>query len=130
MSELCRLTIKVDLGAWLPNKMKKYKLKTRMKMSWPAWTAAKSEWLKAGSPKARGKVGYELIVRRAREADDDNLIAAFKNFRDGIFVNAITPDDSPRYVKFLGIEQEIDSRWFRKEEVEVIVKELTQTGET
>ena len=47
----------------------------------------------------------KLINCRTREMDELNFGGACKGIIDGIFINGLTPDDTPKWVHFLGCEQ-------------------------
>lgn len=84
--------------------------------------AAKVAWLQAGRPRVEVPVDVEVVVRRGRALDDDNAWAALKWVRDVLFKDAITVDDSPRWVRYLPLRYETGKRWVGREEVVFIVR--------
>lgn len=94
-----------------------------------ARATARAAWLAAGSPTMAGKVRVSFVVRRGHSVDLANALGGLKPALDGLFTNAITPDDSPRYLAELGgVQLEIDRRFKGREEVEFVVESLETTG--
>ncbi len=79
-------------------------------------------WMAAGRPRSRESVHVEVIIRRGRFIDQDNALACCKALIDGLFKDAITPDDSPTWVKSYTIRQEVGSQWKQHPEVEFIAR--------
>jgi len=89
--------------------------------------AALSGWTQAGCPAIAGQVRVSLIVRRGRRMDDDAAWEGTKWARDALFVGRVTPDDSPRWVRLGGVEQETGARWRERPET-VFVIEAVEEG--
>jgi hypothetical protein len=85
-------------------------------------------WLDAGRPKAAGKVRVSVVIRRARALDTANAIGALKPLLDGLFVDAITPQDSPKWLEFGGCTQETAKEWKGREEVTFIVEDAREAA--
>lgn len=79
--------------------------------------AARLAWHTAGCPRAPGKVQVGITVRRGRGLDPDNALSGCKPVIDSLFKQAITPDDSRRWVSFRPVEQEIGKRWREAPEI-------------
>jgi hypothetical protein len=124
MSEVCRITVPIDINDTNPNRIAGASFYTRTIRKRNAWTAARMAWIAAGKPVATGRVITHLIVRRGRALDESNIWSAAKHLIDGLFVGAITPDDSPKHVRLGLIEQEISPDWKAKPEVIFIVELL------
>jgi hypothetical protein len=122
--EVCRITLPADPATLSPNAVKKRRFREVLQLRRKAWMDARVCWQLAGRPVADGPVIVHLVVRRAREMDEDNIIAGLKNHRDGLFVGAITPDDKPKYVRLGHIEQQIKPEYKLKPEVVFIVETL------
>jgi hypothetical protein len=86
----------VNLGLLNPNKPMHYMAKHRLRQT--IKNAAHIVWVSKGKPKATGRVRVDLLSMRRKALDEDNMWAAFKPVGDGLFKDAITPDDSPQYV--------------------------------
>ena len=128
MSEVCRLIIPVDANEMNPNKRRRLRdwisAKTRHK------DTARAVWLMAGRPVTASPVTVSVTIRRGRLLDEDNARASLKAVFDGLFKNAITPDDSPQWVKLGTLTQEIAKRWKMKPEIEIVVEETQCTNTT
>src|SRR5258708_40270981 len=109
--EICRITVPCDPATLGPNGIKKKRLREQMTLKKRAWQTARLCWIQAGKPIAKQRVIVHFIVRRAREMDEANIIGGLKYEIDGLFVNAITPDDKPKFMKLGLVEQEIDSKY-------------------
>lgn len=122
MAELCRLIVPVDVNQMNPNRRGKLRdwIRTKTAHKKAAWGV----WVQAGKPKAQTPVIVSVIVRRGKQLDEDNARASLKAVFDGLFKKAITPDDSPAWVKLGTLTQEIDKRWKYAAEVEIVVMEV------
>lgn len=78
-----------------------------------AKAAARSAWVRAGSPKANGVVRYRLHVCRPRVIDEGAVVEGCKAVIDGIFRDGLTVDDSAKYCILDGIEQVTGKDAFR-----------------
>lgn len=87
--------------------------------------AARSAWILAGEPRLDCPVRVSLLVRRGRVMDLGNIVGGCKPLMDGIFTNAVTPDDSPKWVAELGgVKQIAGKEWKGKEEVVFIIEPI------
>ena len=120
MNEICRLIIPVDANDQNPNKRRKLRDWIRAKMAHK--NAAHIVWCEAGKPVSLSPVTVSVTIRRGRLLDEDNARASLKACFDGLFKNAITPDDSPKWVKLGTLTQEIAARWKLKPEIEIVVQ--------
>lgn len=78
---------------------------------------ARLMWLKAGKPQAPGKVAVTVTVKRARALDPDAVLSAAKPVIDGLFNEAITPNDSRKWIACWLVEQEVGKRFRGCEEI-------------
>lgn len=118
------LVIPWDAGILAPNRvshrMQRYRIGALGRR------AAGLVWVAAGRPRAQSRVRVDITIRRARALDDDNLVSATKNLRDGVFNAALTPNDSPRWVTIGTITQDIGPQFKGREEVQFDVEEVSQ----
>jgi hypothetical protein len=82
---------------------------------------AQFAWRNAGAPTMAGPVDVTLVIRRRRRMDPDNVLSSAKPILDGLFNDAITPDDSANWVRYVGVSQETGKEWIGAEEVVVRV---------
>lgn len=122
MSEVCRITVPIDPATMSANKRLNWRKLGALKSR--AWKTARAMWIEAGRPKASGRVIVHLTARRARTLDVDNLISGCKAIFDGLFVNAITEDDSPEFLTIGHIEQDIKPEYRSNPTVVFIVETL------
>jgi hypothetical protein len=122
--EIARITVPIDPNATNPNRIGGANRYVQSRAKRAAWLAARSAWVKAGRPKAFNTVVVHLIVRRLRVMDEQNIWAALKSACDGLFVNAICDDDSPKNLRIGHIEQQTGKRFEKNPEVVFIVEEL------
>src|SRR5688572_9515766 len=118
--ELCRIIIPVDVNEANPNRFRSLRQKMRVKRD--HIDAAKLCWVKAGRPMSEVKVRVSVIIRRARKLDPDNAIASLKHLIDGIFKDAITKDDSDKYIELGIVSQETNAKYKSSPEVEFVVE--------
>ncbi len=76
-------------------------------------------WIAAGRPRAPGAVLVTLLIRRAEWMDLDGALSGCKPVIDGLFRKAITPNDSPVWIRSVTVLQE---RRAGRSEVEVLVE--------
>jgi hypothetical protein len=119
--EICRLIIPVDANEQNPNKRRKLRDWIRAKMAHKH--AAHVVWIAAGKPVSTSPVTVSVTIRRGRLLDEDNARASLKAVFDSLFKKAITPDDSPKWVKLGSLTQEVGSRWKAKPQIEIVVQE-------
>lgn len=119
--ELCRLIIPIDANEMNPNQRRKLRNWIRAKKAHKQ--AAWAVWVKAGKPVANSPVTVSAIIRRGRQMDEDNARASLKACFDSLFKKAITPDDSPKWVKLGALIQETGRKWAYAPEVEIVVME-------
>lgn len=109
---------------WDPNRLsnnRRLHWRRRHEENQLAKLAAWAGWHEAGEPGGLGApVGIRLIVRRGRAIDIDNAITGMKPCLDFLFNKRLTPDDSPKWVRFDGVTFEVGGAWRGKEEVIVI----------
>lgn len=121
MSEVCTLIIPLDANEMNPNRRRKLRDWIRTKTAHK--NAARIVWREAGKPVSASPVVVSVTIRRGRLLDEDNARASLKAVFDGLFKQAITPDDSPQWVKLGTLTQEVGKRWKLKPEIEIVVKE-------
>jgi hypothetical protein len=86
---------------------------------------ARKAWEEAGSPRIDAPVRVGLVVRRGRSMDLANIWGGVKPLLDGLFTNAITPDDSLKWVAELGgVRLEVARDFKGAEEVTFIIERL------
>ena len=119
--QVCKLIIPVDANEMNPNRRGKLRDWIRAKTRHKA--TARYVWIAAGKPVSVSPVTVSVTIRRGRLLDEDNARASLKACFDGLFKNAITPDDSPKWVKLGALTQEVGGRWKLKPEIEIVVTE-------
>lgn len=124
MPELARIVVPWDVARTADNRTRRLHWAERSRLNAAAKEAARAAWRLAGSPVSLGPVRASFVIRRARSMDHANALGGAKPAIDGLFVCAITPDDSPRWLEIGGVRQEQHRRWKGREEVEVIVEEI------
>lgn len=72
-------------------------------------------WLLAERPRATRRITIDAQIYRGASIDDDNAIAGLKCVRDGLCNDALTPDDSARWVRW-GSVQVIAGKQYRGRE--------------
>lgn len=82
----------------------------KLKAYQAAQQTARWAWIAAGSPRAPGAVRVSLTSHRPRKMDPDGLLAACKPLFDGLFKQAVTPDDSARWIELGEVKQVIYTR--------------------
>lgn len=119
--QVCKLILPLDANEMNPNQRRKLRdwIRTKARHNKTAWTI----WFEAGRPVAKSPVTVSVTIRRGRLLDEDNARASLKAVFDGLFKNAITPNDSPQWVKLGTLTQEIAARWKLKPEIEIVVEE-------
>ncbi len=119
--QVCKLILPLDANDMNPNNRRRLRdwisIKTRHKFT------ARVVWLQAGKPVSLSPVIVSVTIRRGRMLDEDNVWASLKAVFDGLFKNAITPDDSPQWVKLGTLTQEVGKQWKLKPEIEIVVEE-------
>lgn len=112
-----RIVVPVDVGNANPNRLRTVRKKIHVRKTHKE--AAQWAWVAAGRPVFTAfPITVNVTIRRGREMDQDNAVASLKGVMDGLFKNAITPDDAQKYVLLGTIRQEISKEWKRKPEVE------------
>jgi hypothetical protein len=74
------------------------------------------------SASAVSGINVNVIIRRGRVIDQDNAQACLKSLIDGLFNNAVTPNDSRKWVLNYTVNQETGRVWQYQPEVEFIVE--------
>lgn len=97
---------------------------TRARLNRLARFAGEWGWAQAGRPRATGPVRVTLVLHRGRSIDQANAWAACKGALDGVFVNALTPDDSPRWLRLGEVIQEPGKEWRGRERAVFVVEEV------
>lgn len=121
MREPIRVTVAVDPHLASPNQRsrtfhKAARIKATMREA-AAWA-----WVGAGKPRARGPVNVTVTVRRGRAIDLDNALASCKPLIDGLFNDAITPDDSIAWIKSYTIKLDVAKKYADQPEVEFLAE--------
>lgn len=117
---VCRITVPIDVRDANPNKKHRHwAIKRRIVETHRE--AGRAAWMQAGAPRAAEFPIYlNATVRRGRLIDSDNITGCLKHVRDGICNDALTPDDSLRYVDNGRIIQHTDKKYRDAPEVEFI----------
>lgn len=92
----------------------------RAKMTKSDRGTARTMWQIAGSPVARRKVLVSVIVRRCNPLDPFNAWDGLKAAMDGLFNEALTPNDSAQWIEPGTVRWEEKTR----PEVEFIIEEI------
>lgn len=127
-----RIVVQIDPNRTNPNRLNSSHWTDKMRRMNSAKDAGRLAWKAAGCPKLEGQVRVEAIIRRNRGFDEDNAWGALKPLKDALFCGkryesdggAITPDDSPRWVRLGEVSFEIHKRWKGCEEVEFVIREV------
>lgn len=91
-----------------------------------ARAVARKAWEAAGSPRIDVPVRVSLRVYRGRAMDLANIWGGCKPLLDGLFTDAVTPDDSLRWVRELGgVRLETGKQWKGAEEVVFVIEPLS-----
>lgn len=114
---LFQVTVLWDVNRLNPNRLGRTHPAAKTRLKNAARERAGLCYAACGRPKAAGPVDVEIVLRRGAALDDDNAVAALKAVRDVLFKEAITPDDSPAWVRYLPLRQETGARWKGREEV-------------
>lgn len=119
---ICTITIPFDPQPLAQNKRghwsNHHKLQQHSK-----WLAQRA-WEESGCPVVYEPVRVRVTVCRGRTIDPDNCLSGLKHVFDGLFKDAITPDDSDAWVSYEPIKQQSGKQW--KFEPQVIVEVETQ----
>lgn len=118
-----RITVPFDPSLFSLNERLHWR--ARYQRNKPLKELTRACWLAAGAPRATGRVRVSMIIRRGREIDDDNAITGTKVARDALFNDAITPDDSRKWVRLGEVDQQAGKAWKERPEVEFIIEELS-----
>jgi hypothetical protein len=114
------ITVPIDAGEASPNRRGRLRQWIRIKKAHK--TAAQWAWVAAGRPRAGAyPVTVSATIRRGRVLDDDNAKASLKAALDGLFKQAVTPDDSVKYVRLGTVTQETGKAFGVKPEVEFVI---------
>jgi hypothetical protein len=117
MTNNITITVPVDVNEANPNRLKSVRQKIQVRKRHKV--AAQWAWVAAGRPVAEAlPVTVNVTIRRGRALDQDNAAASLKATMDGLFKEAITPDDAQKYVLLGTITQEVGKAWKLKPEVE------------
>jgi hypothetical protein len=100
---IARLVVHFDVA--LTSQNRKANTRQRMSARKASRLAGWEAWLEAGRPRSAVPVDVKLINCRTREMDELNFGGSCKGIIDGIFINGLTPDDTPKWVSFLKCEQ-------------------------
>ena len=119
MNEVIRITVPFDINRCSPNHRLHYLARARLMAA--ARQAGRLAWMAAGSPQATVPVQVSLVLHRARAIDQGNAWAAAKGAIDGVFVDALTPDDGPKWVTLGSVVQETGRQWKGREECVFVV---------
>lgn len=121
---MIRIVVPWDPNRTNPNRMMSLHWAAKGKLAKQARLLACLCWQQAGSPVASGPVRVCVTVRRGRVMDQGNIWAGLKHVIDGIFVGALTPDDSPRWLQLGDVRQETGKQWRGREECEFLIEEV------
>lgn len=120
---LARITVAWDPMRTSDNRTRRLHWAAKGQLNRTAKSLARAAWLQAGSPVSAGRVRASFIIRRGRAMDPLNAAGGLKSVVDGIFVGALTPDDSAEWLELGGVTVEVGREWAgRNAEVVVIVE--------
>lgn len=77
---------------------------------------------RANDPILIEPVVVDVLVRRGRSMDDDNVIAGLKSVRDALVKRGLVPDDTPRWWLWGQVSYECGARWRQAPEVVLTVR--------
>lgn len=115
MTPLFVIEIPGDIYHNSPNSMGGRHRMAVHKLEKRAMEDARNIWLLTGGPVAPGPVRVDIEVIRGKRMDQANIWAGLKGTMDGLFKNAITPDDSDKYVTLGAITQTTGKQYRLKE---------------
>lgn len=92
----------------------------RVRMTRNDVSAGRTMWQAAGRPTASGPVRVSVIYRRCNPLDQANVWDGLKAAMDGLFNQALTPNDSDQWVHLGEVRFEERDR----PEVEFIIEEI------
>lgn len=93
-----RIEIPFDPARLSPNKNLHWAKERRIRHE--SYLLARAAWRHIGRPRSKFPVEVRVTVYRSRNMDGDNALRGCKGITDGLFKDAITPDDSPRWLRF------------------------------
>jgi hypothetical protein len=114
------ITVPVDAQRASPNQRGHWAKLAKVKKEFR--DAARLCWIAAGKPKVDAPVNVNVIIRRGRVIDQDNAQACLKSLIDGLFNDAVTPNDSRKWVLNYTVNQETGRVWQYQPEVEFVVE--------
>ena len=82
-----------------------------------AKSAAYLGWLDAGRPTLDGPVTMDVLVRRGRVMDEDNIITGLKGTCDALVKCGLLSDDKASVLTWGSVTQETGRKWRGREEV-------------
>lgn len=85
--------------------------RSRKRINDVAHVAATLGYVKAGCPKFTGPIIVDVLVRRARVMDDDNVLTGLKAVRDSLVRNGLVPDDSSKWWRWGEVSFETGKSW-------------------
>ena len=77
---------------------------------------AKLGWMKAGKPRFNGLVVADVLVRRGRALDQDNILTGLKPVLDGLVRCGMLEGDSATLFRWRSVDQETGKAWRGREE--------------
>ena len=75
----------------------------------------------ADDPVSEVPVTVDVLRFCAREFDDDGLLLAYKAVRDVIFNRRLTPNDTPKWMRWGTTEQIVAPKWSGSQEWSVFI---------
>lgn len=125
--EIARIIIPVDVNEASPNRPKKRAEANRIRGEHN--NIARRAWVEAGRPMVDGKVRVNIVIRRARAIDPFNAMACLKHVIDGVFRDALTVDDSEKFIEIGTLEQITAPEYKGACSVEFIVESINHLSE-
>lgn len=117
MSEPLTIVVAWNAGRSAPNCLRRMCWQARKRVADEAKAAATIAWRQAGSPMGTEPVAVAVTIRRGRELDPDNAIAALRDIINALFVGRITPDDTSAWMELVVVRQETGKEWKAAPEV-------------
>lgn len=101
--------------------------RARANLNRQARAAAVIGWRMAGSPTMDVPAKVTLIVRRGRRVDSENALSGCKSVTDLLTdrkrsVFGVLMDDSPDWLEWESIQQEVGKQWATRPEVEYVFR--------
>ena len=122
MDDEIRIWVRWDINRTSRNRMEGLHWAEKRRLDRAATEAARIAWMIGGSPRIEVPVRVDIVIRRARKLDPDNALSGCRSLINGLFKDALTPDDSPEWLTIGEVRQETAGEHKHRESVEFIIR--------